>query len=216
VPPYVTEPLRLFLLDDHDIVRRGLRDLLAAARDITVVGESDSAAVATRLIPELETDVMVLDVHLQDGTGVHVCRDVRSNKPSVRGLLLTAAGDDEAAMASILAGASGYTVKMARTVDLVGHVRAVGTGTKLIESAVIERLLMALDEIVPPLSKRDRQIAQAIAHGSTNPQIAAQLSIDEAAIDSDVDRLIEAITGLRRGTGVPRRREPGRHSRTGN
>src|SRR5215218_1860025 len=98
------EPLRVFLLDDHALVRRGIRDLLSAARDIEVVGEADSAKAAPGLILGSQADVMVLDLHLQDGTGIHVCREVRSANPAIRGLLLTAAGDDEAAMASVLAG----------------------------------------------------------------------------------------------------------------
>ena len=126
VQGYGAKTLRVFLLDDHDIVRRGLRDLLASARDVVVVGESSSAEQATRMILDLRPNVMVLDVQLQDGTGIEVCRRVRSAEPEIRGLLLTSAGDDEALVAAILAGADGYLVKLTGSLQVLDAVRRVG------------------------------------------------------------------------------------------
>ena len=125
---YVSRYVRVFLLDDHDIVRQGLRDLLSAATDIHVVGDSASARHAPQAILELQADVMVLDLQLQDGTGIEVCRAVRSVNPSVNGLLLTSSGDDEALVSAILAGAAGYVVKLTRTGDIVAAIRRVATG----------------------------------------------------------------------------------------
>ena len=130
---YVPKYLRVYLLDDHDIVRQGLRDLLVPAIDIYVVGDSGSAREATRVIPGLGIDVMVLDLRLQDGTGIDVCRAARAADPSVRGLLLTSSGDDEALTAAILAGAAGYVVKLTRSSDITEAIRRVGAGKSLID-----------------------------------------------------------------------------------
>ena len=119
MPGYVSSLVKVYLLDDHDIVRRGLRDLLAAARDIHVVGDSSSTRGAARSILELGANVMVLDLQLQDGTGIEVCREVRAIDPSVSGLLLTSFDEDEALAAAILAGAGGYIVKASRGADII-------------------------------------------------------------------------------------------------
>jgi DNA-binding NarL/FixJ family response regulator len=115
VSSQASKVLRVFLVDDHDLVRRGVRDLLSAARDVMVVGEASDAGPAARQILALDVDVMVLDLHLQDGTGVAVCRRVRSADPGVKGLLLTASSDDEATLAAVLAGAAGFATKFARS-----------------------------------------------------------------------------------------------------
>lgn len=207
------EPLRVFLLDDHALVRRGIRDLLSAARDIEVVGEGDSAKTAAELILGLGVEVMVLDLNLQDGTGVHVCRDVRSADPRIKGLLLTAADEDEAAMATVLAGASGYSVKMARSSDILGHVRAIGAGRELIDAAFGKQLVAHLDEVRPSLTSHQRRVAALVAEGLTNAEIATTLGLDEPRVGHDVDLVIAATTGLTRTPAAAQPSAPGRHVR---
>ena len=128
--------IRVFLLDDHEVVRRGLRELLQHEGDIEVVGESGSAEEATRRIPALRPDVAVLDARLPDGNGIDVCRDVRSVDPSIKGLILTSYEDDEALFAAIMAGAAGYVLKQIRGTDLVDAVRRVAAGQSLLDPAV--------------------------------------------------------------------------------
>ncbi len=123
-----TEPIRVFLLDDHEVVRRGLHDLLEAEGDIEIVGESGSAREATARIPALRPDVAVLDARLPDGSGIDVCRDVRSTDPSIKALILTSYDDDEALFAAIMAGAAGYVLKQIGAGDLVDSVRRVAAG----------------------------------------------------------------------------------------
>jgi two-component system response regulator DevR len=125
---YTMKSIRVFVVDDHDIVRRGLIDLLSVKRDITVVGESSSAGSAVQRILDLKPDVMVLDRQLQDGTGIQVCRKVRSVDPSIHGLLLTSASDDEALLATLLAGASGYGTKLVNTASILDGIRRIGVG----------------------------------------------------------------------------------------
>ncbi|RSM49361.1 DNA-binding response regulator, partial [Actinoplanes sp. ATCC 53533] len=133
--------IRVFLLDDHEIVRRGLVDLLQAAGDIEVVGESGLAQEATRRIPALRPDVAVLDARLPDGSGIDVCRDVRAVDSSIKGLILTSYEDDEALFAAIMAGAAGYVLKQIRGTDLVDAVRRVAAGQSLLDPAVTQRVL---------------------------------------------------------------------------
>jgi two-component system, NarL family, response regulator DevR len=188
--------LRVFLLDDHDLVRRGLRDLLSAARDVMVVGESSDAEPAAKQILALDVDVMVLDLHLQDGTGIAVCRRVRSADPSVRGLLLTASGDDEAALAAVLAGADGVTTKFARSADILGSIRALASAkAPLIDPATLERVkddyVRRLDDAVPALSDGDRQLIAYVLDGLTDAEIADRVDADEEELHKRVAALIE-------------------------
>src|SRR3954468_23269354 len=133
--------IRVFLLDDHEVVRRGLADLLQAAGDIEMVGESGSAQEATRRIPALRPDVAVLDARLPDGSGIEVCREVRAVDSSIRGLILTSYDDDEALFAAIMAGASGYVLKQVRGPDLVDAVRQVAAGNSLIDPSMTAKVL---------------------------------------------------------------------------
>ena len=133
--------IRVFLLDDHEVVRRGLVDLLQAAGDIEVVGESGLAQEATRRIPALRPDVAVLDARLPDGNGIDVCRDVRAIDSTIKGLILTSYEDDEALFAAIMAGAAGYVLKQIRGTDLVDAVRRVAAGQSLLDPAVTQRVL---------------------------------------------------------------------------
>ena len=126
-------PIRVFLLDDHEVVRRGLRDLLTAEGDIEIVGEAGTAREATARIPALRPDVAVLDARLPDGSGINVCRDVRSIDPTIRALILTSYDDDEALFAAIMAGAAGYVLKQIRSEELVDSIRRVADGQSLID-----------------------------------------------------------------------------------
>jgi two-component system response regulator DevR len=206
-------------VDDHDIVRRGLRDLLVDANDIDVVGDSGSVREAVPEILRLETDVMLLDLQLQDGTGVEVCRAVRSVTPSVSGLLLTAAGDDEALGAAVLAGAAGYMVKLSRNTDIVGAIRRLRPGTSLLDPGDVQRAQRTLSSIIESLTPRvtddERRILDLVLAGQTDSQIADGLPPNDldpaAAISGIVTRVTQAL--LRR-TGASAEPGTGRHRRT--
>jgi two-component system, NarL family, response regulator DevR len=191
--------LRVYLLDDHDIVRGGLRDLMAVKRDITVVGDSGSAREAVQAITRLRPHVMLLDVHLPDGSGIEVCRAVRAQDPSIAGVLLTAAADDEALLAAMLAGAVGYVVKLSRSADILGAVRAAGAGRRLLPDA--DRLSTAsqaatdraksLDPLIPP---RQLRVLQAMLDGLATPEIAERVGCATADVERDVGKLIALLT----------------------
>jgi two-component system response regulator DevR len=214
---YVPRYLRVYLLDDHDLVRDGLRDLLVTAPDIDVVGDSGSAKAAARAIPELGVDVMVLDLRLQDGTGIEVCRAVRSVDPSVRGLLLTSSDDDEALVAAVLAGAAGYLVKLTRSSHVASAIRDVGAGRSLIDPGTLDRVSRQLsggmDEVRPPLTRAERQVLTQVVEGLTDTQIAERMEVPVEAAAEQVSSLVERIMGSRSSTsgsvhtGRHRRRE---------
>src|ERR1700712_863585 len=170
--------IRVFLLDDHEVVRRGLTELLHAAGDIEVVGESGSAQEATRRIPALRPDVAVLDARLPDGNGIDVCRDVRAVDSSIKGLILTSYEDDEALFAAIMAGAAGYVLKQVRGTDLVDAVRRVAAGQSLLDPVVTQRVLSRIrqerntDDLLSRLTPQERSILDLIGEGMTNREIA--------------------------------------------
>ena len=192
---YVRKYLRVYLLDDHDLVRRGLADLLMPATDIDVVGSSGSAQDAVRAIPELDVHVMVLDLRLQDGTGVEVCRAVRSVDPSITALLLTSSEDDEALIASLLAGAAGYVIKLASNSDIIAAIRRVGSGKSLLDPAAAERVSRELltVELRPPLADDERVLLTHILDGLTNRQIAEQLDLPLERASAEITRLVARI-----------------------
>jgi len=194
---YGSRDVRVFVLDDHDIVRRGLLDLLTK-RDITVVGAAGSAAQATRRILELRPQVMVLDVQLQDGSGVQVCRDVRSVDPSISGVLLTSAGDEKALILSVLAGAAGAVVKLAATTDIVEAVRRVGAGRALLERADAERvgdnLRAQAENLDPPLTPAQAETLSLVLAGHTDQQIASELQQPLTLVRDEVALLIARLT----------------------
>jgi DNA-binding NarL/FixJ family response regulator len=215
---YVSKYLHVYLLDDHDIVRQGLRDLLVPATDINVVGDSGSARHAMLTIPRLGVDVMVLDLRLQDGTGIEVCRAVRSADPSVRGLLLTSSGDDEALTAAILAGASGYVVKLTRSSDITTAIRKVGAGETLIEptamARVSQQLMRGADELQPPLTGDERQLLALVLEGLTDAEVAdevgGELHSVSAAVTALIERVMQPVPPVRAAAGPL---QPGRHRR---
>lgn len=195
---YDAPRLRVFLLDDHDIVRRGLHDLLDINRDITVVGDSGSAQQAARTILELRPDVMVLDVQLQDGSGVQVCREVRSSDPSIKGLLLTSYEDEEALISTILAGAEGYVLKLAGSLQIVDAIRRVGAGRPLIDAVDSERvtaqLLGRMKDVDPTMNEHEQTMITHVLGGLTNRQIAERLDVAEESLGTDLAALLDRLT----------------------
>jgi two-component system, NarL family, response regulator DevR len=197
--------IRVFLLDDHEVVRRGLRALLESAGDIVVVGESGSAAEASSRIPALHADVAVLDARLPDGSGIEVCRAVRAVDPKVRALILTSYDDDEALFAAIMAGASGYVLKEIAGQDLVGAVRQVAAGNSLIDPALTARVLDRVRNgpaTVPELSELTEQelkLLGLIAEGLTNRQIGERMFLAEKTVKNYVSSILSKL-GLERRT----------------
>ena len=198
-------PLRVFLLDDHELVRRGLHDLLSIESDLEVVGEAATAAEALARIPAVTPDVAVLDVRLPDGSGVEVCRDIRSALPEVHCLMLTSYADDEAMVDALLAGAAGYVLKDIRGADLVGAVRRVGRGESLLDPQATERVLQRLrggepqDERLAHLTGQERRILDLIGDGMTNRQIGDQLHLAEKTVKNYVSSLLAKL-GMQRRT----------------
>jgi two-component system response regulator DevR len=196
--------IRVFLLDDHELVRRGIADLLSSAPDIEVVGEAGTAAEALRRIPAARPDVAVLDARLPDGSGIDVCRDVRSSSPEIRCLILTSYDDNDALFAAVMAGASGYLLKEIRGTSLVDGIRQVGQGKSLLDPAVTERLLTRLregapkDERVESLTDREREILDLIADGLTNRQIGEHLFLAEKTVKNYVSGLLAKLGMSRR------------------
>ncbi|MEV6211771.1 response regulator transcription factor [Kitasatospora sp. NPDC051914] len=198
--------IRVFLLDDHEVVRRGVHDLLSTEADIEVVGEAGTAAEALARIPAVEPDVAVLDVRLPDGNGVEVCREVRSRVPGVRCLMLTSFSDDEALFDSIMAGASGYVLKAIRGTDLITAVRDVAAGRSLLDPVATGRVLERLregsgkeDERLARLTRQERRILDLIGEGMTNRQIGNELHLAEKTVKNYVSSLL-AKMGMKRRT----------------
>ena len=199
-------PITVFLLDDHEIVRRGIAQLLEGEDDIQVVGEAGTAAQAVARIPALRPDVAILDVRLPDGDGVTVCRDVRSAvEPPPACLMLTSYSDDEALFGAIMAGAAGYLLKQVAGTDLVGAVRTVAAGGSLLDpratALVLERLRKG-DEPEDPryasLSPQEQRILALIADGLTNRQIGNELFLAEKTVKNYVSSLLHKLGMSRR------------------
>jgi DNA-binding NarL/FixJ family response regulator len=197
--------IRVFLLDDHEVVRRGLAELLGQEDDMEVVGESGSAAEATRRIPAVRPDVAILDARLPDGSGIDVCRDIRAVDPSIKGLILTSYEDDEALFAAIMAGASGYVLKQIRGNDLVSAVRRVAEGQSLLDPAVtarvLERIRRGTDEPheLKSLTDQERRILEFVAEGLTNREIATKMFLAEKTVKNYVSSMLAKL-GLERRT----------------
>ncbi len=189
------KPIGVFLLEDHEIVRRGVRVLLQAEPDIEVIGEAGTAASALARIPVLRPDVAVLDVRLPDGDGVSVCREVRSRAPEVACVMLTAFSDDDALLASVMAGAAGYVLKQIRGSDLVGAVRVVASGQSMLDPGVAGKAMARLrDEAdrrdpLAGLTARERKILELIGDGLTNRQIGERLSVSVKTVKNYVSTL---------------------------
>jgi DNA-binding NarL/FixJ family response regulator len=173
--------IKVFLLDDHEVVRRGVKDLLEAEGDIEVVGDAGTASSAVARIPALRPDVAILDVRLPDGDGVSVCREIRSRMPEVACLMLTSFGDDEALFDAIMAGAAGYVLKQIRGTDLVGAVRTVASGQSLLDPQAASKVMAKMRERdrgrdpLAGLTEQERKILELIGEGLTNRQIGERM-----------------------------------------
>jgi DNA-binding NarL/FixJ family response regulator len=200
-----SRPIGVFLLDDHEIVRMGVRDLLEAEPDIRVVGEAGTAAAALARIPALRPDVAVLDMRLPDGDGVEVCREVRSAMPEVACLILTSFGDDEALFKAVMAGAAGYVLKQIRGTDLVSAVRTVAAGQSMLDSQAAGKLMARLrdqpkkNDPLASLSPQERRILELIGEGLTNRQIGQRMFLAEKTIKNYVSGLFAKL-GMQRRT----------------
>lgn len=195
---------RVFLVDDHEIVRRGLVDLLGSAPDLTVVGEAASVGEAMARIPSSGADVAVLDVRLPDGNGVELCRDLRAVLPDLHCLMLTSYSDDEALFDAVMAGASGFVLKQILGTDLISAVRTVGAGGSLLDSRATAALMQRIrsERTVDPLaelSDQERAVFDLIGEGLTNREIAERLFLAEKTIKNYVSRLLAKL-GMQRRT----------------
>ena len=197
--------IRVFLLDDHEVVRRGLRELLESDGDIEVVGESGLAQEAIRRIPALRPHVAVLDGRLPDGSGIDVCREVRSQDPTIAALILTSFDDDQALFSAIMAGAAGYVLKQVRGNDLVETVRRVASGQSTLDPAVTQQVLDRLrrgpeeDPALAALTTQERRILELIGEGMTNRQIAETIFLAEKTVKNYVSSMLAKL-GLQRRT----------------
>lgn len=198
--------IRVFLLDDHEIVRRGLRELLDGEDDLLVVGEAGTEAEALSRIPPTKPDVAILDVQLPDGDGIEVCRTVRSRHENIACLMLTSFADDDAVYAAIMAGAAGYVLKQVRGNELVDAIRRVGRGESLLDPAVTARVLDRLrrrevDDELAALTDQERRLLGLIAEGLTNRQIGERMFLAEKTIKNYVSNLLAKL-GMSRRTEV--------------
>ncbi|MEU3247058.1 response regulator transcription factor [Streptomyces sp. NPDC006875] len=201
-------PIRVFLLDDHEVVRRGLTDLLDAEPDISVVGDAGSVEHALVRGPALRPHVAVLDVRLPDGDGIGVCRELRSQMPELACLMLTSFDDEEALLDAIMAGASGYVLKQIKGSDLVSAVRTVASGQSMLDPTTTARLMRSLradpagEPAVAPelaaLSPRERDILALIGDGLTNREIGKKLYLSEKTVKNHISRLLAKLGVQRR------------------
>jgi two-component system response regulator DevR len=200
-----TQSVRIFLLDDHEVVRQGIAELLRVVPGFEVVGEAGDVAHALPRVLATRPDVAVLDARLPDGSGIEVCRDIRSALPSTHCLILTSYDDDAALVAAVLAGASGYVLKEVRTAGLVDAIRQAAAGRSLIPPTVVDRLRARLDQGAPAesrlsaLTAREREILGLIADGLTNRQIGEHLFLSEKTVKNYVSRLLAKL-GMQRRT----------------
>lgn len=198
-------PTRVYLLDDHELVRRGLHDLLSAEPDIEIVGESGSAVRATAEIIDLVPDVAVLDGRLPDGSGIEVCRDVRAADPRIRAVILTSYDDDDALFAAIMAGADGYVLKQIAGTDLIDGIRSIAAGRSLLDPSLVARVMDRLRRGDPQADKlavltdQERRILELITEGLTNRQIGEAMFLAEKTVKNYVSSVLSKL-GLERRT----------------
>ncbi|MDA8197030.1 MAG: response regulator transcription factor [Actinomycetota bacterium] len=191
--------MRVFLVDDHEVVRRGLASLIDLEEDLEVVGEAGNVSDALNRIPATRPDVAILDVRLPDGDGIELCRDIRAQSSSIGCLMLTSYDDDEALFSAILAGASGYLLKQIRSSDLIEGIRRVARGESLLDPAVTSKVLARLrspepeDELISRLSNQERKILNYISDGLTNRQIASEMFLAEKTVKNYVSNLLSKL-----------------------
>lgn len=187
---------RVFLLDDHEIVRMGVAELVDNEPDMEVVGEAATAEEALQRIPVAQPDIAVLDVRLADGSGIEVCRDIRSAHPEIQCLMLTSYADDEALFASVIAGAAGYVLKQVRGNELLESIRKVAIGQSLLDPSTTKRVLERIrrgpveDNLVASLTDQERRILSLLADGLTNRQIGDELYLAEKTVKNYVSNLL--------------------------
>jgi two-component system, NarL family, response regulator DevR len=197
--------VKVFLVDDHEVVRRGLVDLLASDPELEIIGEAGSVSEAMARIPPLQPDVAVLDVRLPDGSGIELCRDLLSNLPELRCLMLTSYTSDEAMLDAILAGASGYVVKDIKGMELARAIKDVGAGRSLLDNRAAAALMAKLRGAADPedplsrLTDQERTLLGLLSEGLTNRQIAARMFLAEKTVKNYVSRLLAKL-GMERRT----------------
>ncbi|MEU6238970.1 response regulator transcription factor [Kitasatospora sp. NPDC047058] len=199
------DPVKVFLLDDHEVVRRGVFDLLDAEPDLQVIGEAANTEQALARIPALQPDVAILDMRLPDGDGVTVCRELRSRMPGLACLMLTSFDDEDALLDSIMAGAAGYVLKQISGTDLVSAVRTVASGQSMLDPGAATRLMARLRgdakpaaPEVPQLTEREREVLALIGEGLTNRQIGQRLYLAEKTVKNHISRLLAKLGVERR------------------
>ncbi|KJF18962.1 MULTISPECIES: response regulator transcription factor [Acidithrix] len=191
--------IRVFLVDDHEVVRRGLASLIDVESDIEVVGEAGGVADALARIPAVQPQVVILDVRLPDGDGIELCREIKTKSPEIGCLMLTSFSDDEALFSAILAGAAGYLLKQIRSSDLIDGIRRVHNGESLLDPAVTARVLQRLrspepeDDLLSKLSPQERKILNFIAEGMTNREIANEMFLAEKTVKNYVSNMLSKL-----------------------
>ena len=197
-------PLRVLIVDDHDIVRKGLSMLVSRQADLAVVGEAGSAGEAVEKALDSSPDVVVLDIRLPDGSGIEVCRDIRAQNPDIKVLMLTSYSDEEAIMGSIMAGASGYLLKEIRSQQIVEAIRRVGGGQSLLDPAVTASVLervrrgQGTDDRWAQLTDQEHRILELIAEGQTNREIARQVNLSDKTVKNYVSNILGKLEVSRR------------------
>ena len=197
-------PLKVLIVDDHDIVRKGLVMLISRQEDILVAGEAGTAAEAVAKTRELSPDVVVMDIRLPDESGIEACREIRSQNPDVKVLMLTSYSDEEAVMASIMAGASGYLLKEIRSQEIVDAIRRVGAGQSLLDPSVTSTVLERVrrgnkeDDTLAQLTDQERRILELIADGLTNKEIGNEVSLSDKTVKNYVSNILGKLEVSRR------------------
>ena len=197
-PSSTERAVTVFLLDDHELVRRGLREFLGEEGDLEIVGEAGTAAEAIAAIAKVRPDVAIIDVRLPDGNGIEVCREVKSQFPDTKCLILTSYADDEALFDAVVAGASGYVLKETKTSELVRDIRKLAAGESLIDPALKKDVLSRAAASEPGLSPQEERILELIGEGLTNRQIGERLHLAEQTVKNSVSRLMSKLGFERR------------------
>ena len=197
------EKLKILIVDDHDIVRKGLAMLVSRQEDLTVVAEAGTVAEAVEKARETVPDVVVMDIRLPDGTGIEACREIRDENSDVKVLMLTSYSDEEAVMGSIMAGASGYLLKEIRSQEIVDAIRRVGSGQSLLDpsvtASVLERVRRGKEEdVLAQLTDQERKILELIADGKTNREIAGQINLSDKTVKNYVSNILGKLEVSRR------------------
>jgi DNA-binding NarL/FixJ family response regulator len=214
----MSDEVRVLLVDDHDVVREGLRTLIMKKTELTVVGEADSVSSAIAEANRVRPDVIVMDVRLPDGSGIEACRDIREEWPETKVLMLTSYADDEAVLAAIMAGASGYLLKQTRSQDLVNAIRRIAAGESLLDPGVTAKVMervrsgAAADAELALLSEQERRILDLIAEGKTNKEIAQEVYLSDKTVKNYVSSILSKLNLHRRSEAaafIARKRSTG-------